>query len=253
MMVGIVLVFACEKPKTELSFNSIIQGMFSEHLIPPGDILDTGAYMGIWACMYACFDKNRMVYAVDPSPNNVKKHTCIHKNINSTAALFSNEIGSIQKKSGGFTWDRSIKKKGNVIMTTVDTYFTGITFGFMHLDVEGFELKVLQGAVSTIERHRPVITVESHIKNVMLTADLIRFLYGLRYLVFVVHEICGLANSCRNFICIPMESKENFHGSSTMDLSIRSNILTKVNSTSVFHYKSNAKLHAWKDDTMFSH
>ena len=57
----------CAKPSSELTFNSIVHGLFNEPgAIPAGDIFDAGAQDGTWACMYACQQPNRTIRAVDP-------------------------------------------------------------------------------------------------------------------------------------------------------------------------------------------
>ena len=78
-----VLAASCHKPRTERTLNSIVEGMFREDLMPPGSILDVGANDGQTACMLACFDRNRTVHAIDPSPVLVGKMRCQWPNMKS--------------------------------------------------------------------------------------------------------------------------------------------------------------------------
>ncbi|MBO2969087.1 FkbM family methyltransferase [Burkholderia pseudomallei] len=49
----------------------------------------------------------------------------------------------------------------------------------LKIDVEGFELQVLQGAQKTLAKHRPVLYVEND--RVELSSVLIEFLWGQGY------------------------------------------------------------------------
>ena len=58
--------------RTERSFNAIVFSLFKQGYLPAGDVLDVGAHDGSFSCMYACFDTNRTVHAVDPSPTMIE-------------------------------------------------------------------------------------------------------------------------------------------------------------------------------------
>ena len=95
----------------------------------------------------------------------------------------SNYIREVMKAAGGkpmsVTWFRNkIKEFGDikVKVTTLDS-FDFVDIGFIKLDVEGYETKILQGAVRTIENNNPTIVVEQN-KNDFTASN---FLKNLGY------------------------------------------------------------------------
>ena len=95
----------------------------------------------------------------------------------------------------------------------------GERLGFAHFDVEGGELDVLRGGLETIQRDRPVFTVETFVHNhANLTRQLLRVIRNLDYRSFLIEEQCGLPVDCRNIINFPKELLPSFKRSPTLDL-----------------------------------
>jgi hypothetical protein len=81
--------------------------------------------------------------------------------------------------------------------------------GYIHLDVEGMEYKVLKGSENIIDTFRPIITFEQHLElddyNIILT-----YLKNKKYNVFLVDEILpGCRSDCRNSFAFPNEIYNN--------------------------------------------
>lgn len=249
----------CHYPSNvEKTFNLITASLFEEHQIPLGDVLDVGAHSGGWACMYACFDANRTVHAVDPSPKLTRNMRCAHANFQPHNAAISNRSGFMhfQAKGAGFVKqisNHAQEESGDVPIQTLDYLFLELWKtrpGFLHIDVEGFELEVLQGAQNVIRKYQPVFSIEIHVLEKRdFTVELIQFAEGFVYSIYMVNEVCGNRADCRNFLCFPsvmqhMDTVGNGNGNGTgknngvihpvLDLAYRTRTLVKVTHQDIF-------------------
>lgn len=245
--------FACTIPSAEHTFNSLIQGMLLENNIPVGDILDVGADKGEWSCLYACSDSSRTVHAVDPSKKNLDDLSCenVHNIEKHVMMLDKHSSSRIEYSSGYLHKGMKVKKsaKGNVEVSTVDELFKTKKIGFMHLDVEGFELNVLYGSLGVLKRDRPILSVEVFMYDMASTKSLLQFLEKENYSLYVVHEICGWRKDCRNIICLPKELIYELNFSPILNIAARSETIKRVNSTTIFNYKANTYLRGFYDTT----
>lgn len=129
--------------------------------------IDVGAHVGFWTWDMA--HKFERVFAFEAAADT---YDCLLKNVaefsNVTTAQFA--IGAI---AGRATVNDDLKRKGNTGSRFVQPAEAGETVpmipldalhfdqcDLLKIDVEGFELQVLQGARELIERHRPVISME---------------------------------------------------------------------------------------------
>lgn len=259
----------CHYPaKIERSFNLITASLFQEGQIPPGDVLDVGAHSGGWSCMYACLDPARTVHAVDPSPKLIKRMRCPHANFKPHNAAIANRSGFMQFNSqagAGFVGaieSHESQQPGDVPIQTLDYLFLELWNsrpGFLHIDVEGFELEVLQGAHKVITQHQPVFSIEIHVvEKKDFTVELIRYAEDFGYSIFMVNEVCGMRVDCRNFLCFPPSTPHVETAGSpihpVLDLATRTNTMIPVTHATVFDvfetHKNSAK--AWFDPTVFS-
>ncbi len=168
-------------------------------LVEPGSVaIDIGANKGVysWALSRIC----REVQAFEPNPKmfhlltaavpeNVKTHEVALSNAGGEAKLilpiqrsgrFSNQGATLQaKKMDG---DKGFEIL-NVDQKPLDSYdFRDVSF--IKIDVEGFELEVIDGARETLARERPNMLIEideHHAKKPVADA---------------VAEICGLGYAC---------------------------------------------------------
>ena len=161
--------------------------------IPNFDVaLDIGAHVGIWSRRLA--QKFKTVVAFEPVPKHIEcwkknmenslqettnweNYSTLHKvalghengtatmkvpdTTNTGMASLVHEIYNVrtQKRWVQPGWDKFPEIE--VETRTLDSYeFEKIDF--MKIDVEWFELRVLQGAEQTIRKHKPVMYVEMH-------------------------------------------------------------------------------------------
>ena len=248
----------CHYPgKPERTFNAIVYGLFLGGYLSDGDILDVGAHHGEWACMYACFDQNRIVHAVDPSPKMIKKMRCGYSNMKKHVYAVSNTTGWLQSLDTpwGFT-DVHNSSTGDVRIQTLDYLFLEewkSIPAFLHIDVEGFELQALQGATKIINQYQPVFAIEAHVvENKAYTIELLKYVEAFKYSIFMVNEVCGMIQNCRNFICFPSKKRPNSI-SPVLDIAFRTKGLLKVTSSDIFevYAKHEKAATSWMDTTVF--
>jgi len=189
------------KINTYLINNKIIQN----------NIIDLGAWIGDNSIPWG---KNieGIVYAIDPSPDNISfiTETCKLNNINNVKYIEK----AISDKPGRLSTHESInhcsfvynKKpeaecKHIVDSTSLDYLYEAKeidNIGYIHLDVEGMEHNVLCGSKNIIETFHPVISFEQHLE--IDDYDIIlKLLNDNDYHVFLVDEILpGCRLDCRN-------------------------------------------------------
>ncbi len=151
------------------------------HHISNWDVaLDIGAHVGIWSMRLA--EKFKRVYAFEPVPKhiecwkqNMQKFTSDHSEwenistLNTVALGHENGINTMivpnTTNTGRATFveklfiDKHNFPKIQVETKTLDSYeFDQVDF--IKMDVESFELKVLQGAENTIRKHKPIMYIE---------------------------------------------------------------------------------------------
>ena len=159
----------------ERQFDSIMN-----HHITKWDVaLDVGAHVGIWSMRLA--ERFKEVYAFEPVPKHIE---CWKQNMlqwKDTSILYEVALGHkngtidiqvpVEENTGmaAIVQPQLVQTSGwddlnnfpkiEVETRTLDSYeFDQVDF--IKIDVEWFELKVLQGAENTIRKHKPVIYVE---------------------------------------------------------------------------------------------
>ncbi len=113
-------------------------------------VLDIGAWCGTWS--FAIQPYATKVVAFEPDATHF---TCLQRNCLSTDArqeAIGNETKYITLTKDNFTQAKRIEDiEGKIRMTTIDS-FDYPNVGVMKIDVEGYEMHVLQGAEKTLER-----------------------------------------------------------------------------------------------------
>ena len=208
----------CHYPERyERSFTAITVELFKNNFVPPGDILDVGSHKGEWSCTFACLFPGRIVHAVDPDASNLQRMKCANRgNLRRHQYGLDNSTGWMKyvKLGHGFTEvKRSTDGTGDVKLESLDNMFLKewkSVPAFMHIDVEGFELQGLQGAVQILDKYLPVFSIEIHvIEKKDFTLELIKFVEERKYTLYMVNEVCGMRKDCRNFICLPPNIDRN--------------------------------------------
>ena len=181
------------------------------------NIIDLGAWIGDNSIPWA---KNidGIVYAIDPSHENcefinktceinqiknVKTIECAISNINEELStndnldhcsfIYGNLGSSGINKVCAVSLDYLYEKK------LIDN------IGYIHLDVEGMEYKVINGSINLIDECRPIISFEQHLE--IDDYDIISsHLKNKDYSIFLINEILpGCRDDCRNSFAFPNE------------------------------------------------
>jgi len=197
----------------EVSFRRINTFLISRKIIK-NNIIDLGAWIGDNSIPWAMNIKS-IVYAIDPSEENCNfiKETCKLNNIHNLTVIQSaisniNEVLSTNDSLNhcSFIFGEQGKLKVNAV--SLDYLFNNKTIeniGYIHLDVEGMEYKILLGSDKLIEECRPIISFEQHLE--IDDYDLIlKYLKKKNYTVFLIDEILpGCRHDCRNSLAFPNE------------------------------------------------
>lgn len=152
--------------------------------------LDIGANVGLWSCdLVESFEK---VIAFEPVQEFIQ---CFRQNVKKSnyfvyeCALGREEsfinMNIVEGNTGHTHIDKNSFGKGLIPLKTLDSFnFNDIDL--IKIDVEGFEQDILQGALSTIERNRPVLVIEQQkheYQDDMKTLPAIKMLENLGYRV----------------------------------------------------------------------
>lgn len=197
----------------EVAFRRVHSYLIKNGLIK-NNIIDLGAWIGDNSIPWS-LQIDGAIYAIDPSSDNINF-------INQMMELNGiKNIITIQKPISDrneFLYTNShinhcsfINTVGLVGLTRLEAvsldhlYRTGVidNIGYIHLDVEGLESKVIIGSDDIIEKFRPIITFEQH-----LNADdyifLSMYLSNKGYDVYLINEMLPGCNfDCRNLIAFP--------------------------------------------------
>ena len=116
-------------PQTETLLTALLHGLLLEGRVPPGSVIDAGAFDGQTACEYASVaPATRRVHALDPTPGNVAFMTKRFPNISpmlgglgstarniSVATTAGAQLHGLHESSGG-------PEAGRAAVTTVPIY-----------------------------------------------------------------------------------------------------------------------------------
>lgn len=128
--------------------------------------LDGGAHQGIWTRrMLQMFHE---VVAIEPMPQNFKELPHDHKDLKAINAALGNHTGGVwllpgPENTGQYHIDPEITQAGQDTPETTPLIAIdnlALDVDFLKLDVEGYEIYAIHGALETIERCRPSILVE---------------------------------------------------------------------------------------------
>jgi len=122
--------------------------------------VDVGACVGMWTrFLQKDFDQ---VVCFEPNPIFTR---CWHQNIPADSNAVLHQVGlSDHAHSTNYLPDRPqnlsrTDVEGNIQLCTLDSYAL-VDVDFIKIDVDGYEDRVLEGAVHTIQSSKPVINIE---------------------------------------------------------------------------------------------
>ena len=198
----------------EVLFRRINTMLIKDNIIK-NNIIDSGAWIGDNSIPWS---KNisGTVYAIEPSQVNCDfiSKTCEHNKINNVKTMCvalsdKNEILSTDNDIVHCTFvGFGENAKNKVSAFTLDYLYEMKeieNIGYIHLDVEGMEHKVLQGSSNVIDTFRPIITYEQHMDQNDVKS-LVEYLNSKKYFSYLIDEVlpnCHL--DCRNLIAFPQE------------------------------------------------
>jgi FkbM family methyltransferase len=206
-----------DRPKKEVLLRKLVHALYENGTIDrTRDIVDIGAWLSDNAILWSIFLRAPgVVYAIDPAPDNIAFGKSVaemngRKNIKWAQCVCSDRAGVRLHYQGKLNHARfnseGLGRASGLVTTTLDELVgeeRWSAVGLMHVDVEGFEMNVLRGALQIIDASRPVVLFEQHIskENVMEIRDLLR---SKGYQVYMINEVLpGCSLDCRNFIAVP--------------------------------------------------
>jgi FkbM family methyltransferase len=145
-----------------------------EEHIRPGDVVyDIGAQAGYHSLLSSrLVGEAGMVYAFEPLPRNydfLVRHLDLNgvSNVRAVQAAMSDAEGELRFDPGPGFMAGHLSTEGSlrVQCSTVDNWASGPEIpapSVMKIDVEGAEVKVLEGARETLRRSRPVVMIDTH-------------------------------------------------------------------------------------------
>jgi len=183
------------------------------------NIIDLGAWIGDntipWSKRSGSDAKRSVVYAIDPSRENCDfiQIMCDHNQIDNvkifqTAVSDKMETLSTNDDMYHCTFASDDQGRNKVNAITLDHLFNIgeiENIGYIHLDVEGMEYKVILGSEKIIDTYKPIITFEQHLEidNYNL---ILEHLTNKNYIVYLIDEVLpGCRPDCRNSIAFPKE------------------------------------------------
>lgn len=131
-------------------------------------VVDCGSAEGVFAL--TTFNKCKRVYAIEPMTKYVRSlqktfQDC--KNVEILPVALSNEKGNAFIQDHGAASSLSNDNIGEQIeLTTIDNLFfnKNIPVNYIKADLEGYEMKMLNGARKTIEKYLPKISITTYHK-----------------------------------------------------------------------------------------
>ena len=153
-------------------------------LIAPGDVVvDVGANIGYLDLLFLqSVGPTGKLICVEPDNQNFEELChCMRVNGRTDVVLIQaavgNEMGTVQL-SPGLNGRVSDQGSTSVPLITVDSLCEHQP-DFIKIDVEGYEEMVIEGAMSTLQEHRPTVFIELHPSLVPNLADIRRILQKL--------------------------------------------------------------------------
>lgn len=147
--------------------------------LEPGLILDVGANIGFFSLLFARIFPACEIHSFEPNPyafGRLQKNLQANPNLRERVAVFGYALGDSEKRAelttlpgaAGHAWGRiGIPRRNGMVTydvaeTCIDRLYdaNSTPVRLIKIDVEGYELPVLEGARSVIAKFHPIIVFE---------------------------------------------------------------------------------------------
>ena len=260
------------KPLIEMMANSLLGGVISEGSLPPGSVVDAGAWKGDFALWCAKLSR-RVVHAIDPTEKNVRflerlaqrgglsdlvqathgglgsvlQTIQVQRQVNQQArGVVGQQLHNLHLRAvtntNASAGERRRGRNDAFTVWPLDALFAerwpNESLALAHLDVEGAELSALRGAEHTIARDQPFILTELTVhRDAEYTRALMGWLDERGYDTFLIEELTGYPRmDIRNVLSLPRSRRERWLHSNALDLALAARAMHPVDATTVFHH-----------------
>jgi len=184
----------------EGSFDSAVLSLYKNMIGNGWVVVDVGANIGLHTvCMSKLVGDNGKVYSVEPVDYNlIKLNANLHLNNCQNVSVIDCVIGNnvkdevtiykVKEKDGRLDnssvanninikklRDNGVIEEVQVKQITIDSLasFSGEKINLIKIDVVGYEIEALKGALETIKTHRPILIIEVNPKRLLdLSVDI---------------------------------------------------------------------------------
>lgn len=158
--------------------------------VRPGDVVaDIGSNIGNHSLYFAMFLAASRVIPIEPNPQALKIliSNVVLNRLTNVIDLSKLGVGASDTRLGGYAVEqrkrnigaaRMIPGEGDIETYPGDELLADIKPDFIKIDVEGMELRVLDGLAKTISNHRPTLFVEvdnQHEEAFLIWADNVKY------------------------------------------------------------------------------
>lgn len=169
-------------------------------LIPVGGVVvDGGAFIGDHTVAYAQrVGESGAVWAFEPSPDALP---CLRRNVDAYPQVRVESVALSDRMGDAMLLRYLINPGASHLHRDGDTPIACVTLDsyalprldFLKLDIEGYELRALNGAIDTLSRCRPVVLVESGTHSLRYNdkhEDLMNFMAHQGYTMHTLPQLC---------------------------------------------------------------
>jgi len=199
----------------EVMFRRIHTYLINEKIITK-NLIDLGGWIGDNSIPWAMNLPESIIYSIDPSGSNIRfiKDMCALnriKNVKTIQVAVSDKIEKLTTNQNinhcSFVYNNPNNNGKHVeYAVSLDSLHDDgdiKDIGYMHLDVEGMEGRVLKGAEHLIDKYNPIITLEQHLE-IDNVDEIKTFLENKKYHIYMIDEVLpGCRLDCRNFLAFP--------------------------------------------------